>query len=256
MYHRVEPDPAGGDTRLCVPPRLFDTQLDWLSDHGYRPCSAADFADWFLGLKALPPGSVLITFDDGYAGLHEHALPRLSARQWPAAVFLLSGLIGQRDHWAADQSGTRGAHALLDRGQIAEMMLHGFEFHSHTRTHADLTTLDDAELQAQVSGSRQDLQDLLGTNVDSFAYPFGRGDDRVRRAVEAAGYRLAFSVRSGFNRSGADRLAVRRLDITGEDTRARFGRKLAMGSNDGSLSARLRYLAHRLGSAATGRALP
>jgi hypothetical protein len=78
----------------------------------------------------------------------------------------------------------------------------------------------------------------------------------VRSAVEAAGYRVAFSVQSGFNRPGADPLAVRRLDITGHDSGARFGRKVAMGTNDGSLGARLRYLAGRLGSAVTARTHP
>lgn len=256
MYHRVDALHARDERRLCVSPEQFDVQLSWLAAHGYRPCSLSDFRAWLDGVGMLPARSVLITFDDGYSGLHEHALPRLSARGWPAAVFVVSGLIGQRDDWTAAEFGSHSTHSLLSRVQIAEMARHGFSFHSHSRNHADLTVLGDAELQAQVRGSRQDLEDLLGAAVDAFAYPYGRMDDRVRSAVEAAGYRIAFSVRSGFNRAGADPYAVRRLDITGHDARSRFGHKVSVGTNDGSLVARLHYLAGRLGTAVYARARP
>lgn len=247
MYHRVDPQVGGRELGYSVTPRQFAAHLSWLADQGYRPCRVQAFADWLYGLAALPPRSVLITFDDGFAGLHEHALPLLSARRWPATVFLVSGLIGQRDYWTSAEFGTAGANALLDRTQIAAMARQGIEFHSHSRTHADLTALDDAALVEQVSGSRRELQDLLGQPIDCFAYPFGRHDARVRRAVEAAGYRLAFSVAPGFNRAGAAAaLQVRRLDITGHDGRTQFARKVRKGSNDGSLTSELRYLGGRM----------
>ncbi|GMV45425.1 MAG: polysaccharide deacetylase [Pseudomonadota bacterium] len=244
MYHRV--DPAADDPALCVAPRRFAAQMRWLADHGYRPCSHAAFRDWYLGLAALPPHAVLLTFDDGYAGLHEHVLPVLAARGWPAAVFLVSALIGAHDRWAAGADTRGGPRALLARAQIDEMARHGFDFQSHSRTHSDLTTLDAARLHEQVAGSRRELEDLLGRAVDGFAYPYGRCDEAARAAVAQAGYRIAYSVRSGFNRPGGDALAVRRLDITGGDKPARFGRKVAMGTNDGSWQGRMRYLAARL----------
>lgn len=245
MYHRVDTPGLDDASGYCVTPRQFAAHLDWLSARDYRPCTIRAFERWSNGEAALPPRSVLITFDDGFAGLHEHALPLLAGRGWPATVFLVSGLIGQRDIWTSKEFGAAGAHGLLDRLQIAEMARHSFEFHSHSRTHPDLTRLADNDLVQQLDGSRQELQDLLGSAVDYFAYPFGRNDARVRDRVAAAGYRLAFGVDPGFNRPGAGAFAVRRLDITGGDTRARFGRKVAMGTNDGSLGYRLRYLADR-----------
>jgi len=254
MYHRVDPDVGGSAGAAfaaraagayCVTPRQFGSHLAWLAEHGYRPCTVAAFDRWFNGDATLPPRSVLITFDDGFAGLHTHALPLLKARGWPATVFLVSALIGQRDYWTSLEFGSAGSHALLDRVQIDEMVRHGIEFHSHSRTHADLTQLADDELAAQVHGSRQDLQQLLGRAVDYFAYPFGRADARVRAAVELAGYRLAFSVSPGFNRAGAQALDLRRLDITAGDRQARFGRKVSLGSNDGSLHQQFRYLVRR-----------
>lgn len=246
MYHRIDPPAVGDRGGYCVAPRQFAAQLDWLAAHDYRPCTIGAFDRWFHGVSPLPPRSVLITFDDGFAGLHQHAMPLLAARGWPATVFLVSGLIGQHDLWTSKEFGTAGSSPLLNKTQISEMTRHGFEFHSHSRAHPDLTALNDHDLESQILGSRQDLQDLLGTSVDYFAYPFGRFDVRVRDVIQAAGYRLAFSVNPGFNRAGREALAVRRLDILGADSRASFGRKLTMGTNDGSLGNQLRYLARRL----------
>ena len=248
MYHRVEPAVAPAEVAYGVSRERFAAHLEWLADHGWRPCTLRAFDAWFAGRDSLPERSVLITFDDGFAGLHEHVLPLLAARGWPATVFLVSGLIGRRDTWMSRQRGEMARHALLDRGQIAEMAAAGIEFHSHSVSHLDLTEMDDAALRNQVSGSRAALQDLLGTTVDFFAYPFDRHDERVRGAVQAAGYRLAFSVDPGFNRPAQDAFAVRRLDITGQDTPPRFGRKVALGSNDGSAGAKWRYLVARIGA--------
>lgn len=252
MYHRVD-DRQAGDDALTVSPQQFSAHLDWLAENGYAPCRIADFDAWHMSGKTLPERSVLITFDDGYMGLHEHALPALATRGWPATVFLVSGLIGRHDGWRRSEPGARNAERLLDRPRIQEMTAHGLEFHSHSRNHADLTTLDSEHLLQEVQGSRADLEDMLGRSVDYFAYPYGRFDERVQRAVTAAGYRLAFSVRSGFNHPGADRLAIRRLDIAAGDSRTQFGRKLSLGTNDGSLLAGARYLADRLKARLTTR---
>lgn len=241
MYHRVDRSVDAGDRRYAVSAALFAEQMAWLSDHDWQPCSMAAFAAWHQGEAPLPARSVLITFDDGFSGVHEHVMPELCARGWPATVFLVSSLIGGKDTWMSSEPGPRGRHALLDRHHIAEMSGKGFDFHSHSAGHADLTQLVDHELVAQVAGSRLALQDLLGTAVEHFAYPFGRHDERVRAAVVQAGYELGFSVNPGFNRPRGDGLAVRRLDVTGYDTPARFGRKLTYGSNDGSWAQPWRY---------------
>lgn len=247
MYHRVETTLAAPERRYAVTAAQFAAHLDWLAAHGWQPCTMAAFMAWQLDGAALPARSVLITFDDGFAGLHTHVLPQLARRGWPATVFLVSALIGGHEGWLAREQQASGApHALLSAAQIAEMAAAGIEFHSHSRHHARLTELDDERLADEVAGSRAELQLLLGKPVEAIAYPYGGVDERVRQAVARAGYRLAFSVEPGFNRAAGPALGVRRLDITGFDTPARFGRKLNLGTNDGSLAYQLRYVGRRL----------
>lgn len=247
MYHRVESVIRPSERRYAVTAAQFAGQLDWLAAHGWQPCTLAAFMAWYLDGASLPDRSVLITFDDGFAGLHTHVLPQLARRRWPATVFLVSALTGGHEGWLAREQQAAGTpHALLSAAQIAEMASAGFEFHSHSRHHARLTELDDPHLADEVAGSRAELQQLLGTPVEAIAYPYGGVDERVRQAVQRAGYRLGFSVDPGFNRAAGPALAVRRLDITGFDTPARFGRKLSLGTNDGSLAYQLRYVGRRL----------
>jgi peptidoglycan/xylan/chitin deacetylase (PgdA/CDA1 family) len=90
IYHRVlhapdpllpeEPDAAG-----------FAQQLDLLGDHfTVLPLREAVAR---LARHSLPPRSVCITFDDGYANNCDVAAPLLSARGMPATVFVAPGFL-------------------------------------------------------------------------------------------------------------------------------------------------------------------
>jgi hypothetical protein len=63
-----------------------------------------------------------------------------------------------------------------------------FEIGAHGLTHRILTRLDDRNLEREVFEGRRWLEDLLGRPVDTFCYPKGRHDVRVRRAVVRCGY--------------------------------------------------------------------
>jgi peptidoglycan/xylan/chitin deacetylase (PgdA/CDA1 family) len=229
--------------------------MDALRGEGMRAVSLDAFRGWLDGGAALPDGSFLLTFDDGFLGVHEHAAPVLERLGWPATVFLVSGLLGGRDDWTRTENPSGATHPLMARRHVRELGGRGFAFHSHTRSHRDLTRLEPPDLAAELAGSRADLEDLLGKPVDSIAYPFGRYDEGVLNAARAAGYRTGFSTQPGFNRNGIDRFRIRRLDVFGTDTPAVLLRKVRLGSNDGSLAAVVRYFGGRIAArAGVGRA--
>jgi peptidoglycan/xylan/chitin deacetylase (PgdA/CDA1 family) len=184
--------------------------------------------------------------------VREHALPVLEALGWPFSVFLVSDLIGAADEWTRSSNPAGVTYPLLDRDEIRDMQGHGVSFHSHTRSHASLPTLDDSQLADQLAGSRAALAELLGREVSYLAYPFGHVDERVAAATRAAGYRAAFSTQPGFNRRDVDRFRIRRIDVFGTDTPAMLLRKIRLGSNDGSLGHAGRYYLSRLTSRIRG----
>jgi peptidoglycan/xylan/chitin deacetylase (PgdA/CDA1 family) len=246
MYHRVGRSRNDWESRYCISPQGFAGHMRELADRDMSPCTLEEFFSWLDGKRELPKGSFLLTFDDGFLGVYEHAAPVLRELGWPATVFLVSGLIGARDEWCRGRNPSGAAHPLLAPEHIAAMQDMGFCFHSHTRLHPDLTTLSDDDLAAELKDSCRELENLLGTRVTCLAYPYGRYDDRVLAAARAAGYQAAFSTQPGFNRRGVDPFRIRRLDVFGTDTPAMLFRKVFFGSNDGSWSQPLRYYANRV----------
>lgn len=245
LYHRIGDAANEWEHKLAVRPAAFAAQMRRLSDQGYRACSVDAFVNWLEGKGELPAGSFLLTFDDGFLDVHEHARPVLRDLGWPATVFLVARCVGERDLWTAGENPSGRTHPLLGPGEIREMAREGFSFQSHSLSHADLTTLSDERLDEELAGARRDLERLVGTPVAHLAYPYGRYDERVREAAIRSGYRAAFTVQPGFNRCGLDPFRIRRLDVFGWDTPSTLLRKIRLGSNDGSLVASARYALRR-----------
>ena len=246
MYHRIGTTHNDRESRYCIPPNRFATHMHRLSALGMRACSLTDFFTWLEQEQALPEGSFLLTFDDGFLGVYEHAAAVLQELGWPATVFLVSRLIGRENEWCKTENPGGATYPLLAPEHITAMRKIGFSFQSHTRLHADLTTLSEDTLEEELAGSRQDLEDMLGEQVRYLAYPYGRLNDHVISATRAAGYEAAFSTQPGFNRPGVDRYQVRRLDILGIDSPTMLARKVFYGSNDGSWQQTLRYYRARI----------
>lgn len=84
--------------------------------------------------------------------------------------------------------------ATLDWETLGAMQRAGLTIGSHTHTHALLTREDDATIGEELLRSRLELEAGLGAPVRHFAYPDGRFDKRVVRAVAAAGYRYGYTI--------------------------------------------------------------
>jgi peptidoglycan/xylan/chitin deacetylase (PgdA/CDA1 family) len=248
MYHRVGEAHNAWESRYAISAACFAAQMRALAVKGYRAVDVEAFLDWLEGGPSLPQGAMLITFDDGFRGVRDHALPVLEDLGWPLTVFLVSDLIGERDLWTRSSNPSGQTYPLLDEEEIHDMQQRGVSFHSHTRSHASLPTLEDAQLTDQLAGSREKLTQLLGREVRYIAYPFGHVDERVEAATRTAGYRAAFSTQPGFNRREVNRFRIRRIDVFGADTPTLLLRKIKLGSNDGSLGHAARYYLYRLKS--------
>jgi peptidoglycan/xylan/chitin deacetylase (PgdA/CDA1 family) len=249
MYHRVGDAHNAWEARYAISPKRFAAHMRMLARQGYYAVDINSVVNWLEGGPALPEGAFLLTFDDGFLGVHNHAWPVLRTLDWPFTVFLVADCIGGQDRWTRTSNPSGTTYPLLGAAHIHAMHAEGVSFHSHTRSHASLPKLDDVGLADELTGSRVMLAEMLGRPVDYIAYPFGHLDERVEAATQSAGYRAAFSTQPGFNRRDVNRFRIRRLDIFGTDTPAMLLRKIRLGSNDGSLGHAARYYWNQL----TGR---
>ena len=98
-FHRVldpgDPQWDGADPLWTVSQTFFAQCLDFFVKN-YRVVSLADVLAAREGTRPLPPWPLLITFDDGWADTRNYALPELQQRGLPAALFAVTGAIGDR----------------------------------------------------------------------------------------------------------------------------------------------------------------
>jgi peptidoglycan/xylan/chitin deacetylase (PgdA/CDA1 family) len=194
MYHHVGPLQSRVFPGISVSSDLFERHIQWLVRRGYVGIRPADWLAWCREGKALPMKPVLLSFDDAYADIADYALPVLQRYGFGAAVFVTTSYVGKTNVW--DEAKGWGTLRLMTAEQIRTWATQGIEFGAHTRTHPNLTKLSPAQLQEEVVGSRDDLAALLGTRVISFAYPYGRYNERVRKCVREI-FDLAFVTHSG-----------------------------------------------------------
>jgi peptidoglycan/xylan/chitin deacetylase (PgdA/CDA1 family) len=246
MYHQVEISGASRNPPYVIAPDRFRQHIRALRGAGYKLCPLTDFCAWLNHRADLPGNAALLTFDDGYAGVFQHAFPFLAAEAIPFAVFVVSSEVGSEDRWLGWKRSESGRYPLMARRDLAQLARAGVGIGSHSRHHPDLCVLKPQELDDEISGSRRELEDMLGLEINCFAYPYGRLNDSIRGRVADAGYTCAFTTQCGFNSRAQDPLTIRRIDVYGTDTPRMLLRKIRYGTNDGSLLTTARYYGSRL----------
>ncbi|WP_442754058.1 polysaccharide deacetylase family protein [Methylocystis sp. JAN1] len=99
MFHRVRPDPREAfapNAGLEVTPGFLDQLLIHLRTQGYDIISLDAALDFLRKGKAPPKPLVVLTFDDGYRDLVEHALPILERHAAPFTAYVTAGFADRR----------------------------------------------------------------------------------------------------------------------------------------------------------------
>lgn len=224
MYHQVAPRPAETFRKYTVTPRAFAAQMAWLALAGYAPVTLDRLVEARGGGRALPPRAVVITFDDGFQGCADYAVPVLRARGFTAVFFIVAGLVGGTSAWLLAERGVE--LAMMGWPTIRALDAAGFQIGAHTMSHPRLAGLAPADCRRELGDSRRRLEDELGRAVRHMAYPFGSYDEAARAAAAEAGYRSACSVRIGLSPAGDDPLALRRVPVLGQDSLLDFACRL------------------------------
>ena len=202
MYHVIQAAPPGAPfPGLYVIAADFAAQMHALAAAGYHAVTMNEvWENWRHGAP-LPKGKpIVISFDNGYASQFTAALPVLRSMGWVGVENLqLSGL-------PPSQGG-------LSRRQVRLMIRDGWELDTQGYSHADLITLDAAQLRFQVAVARRRLRERYHVAVDWFCYPSGHYDASVIAAVRAAGFRGSTTVTKGWASPREDPYTLPRLEV-------------------------------------------
>lgn len=185
-YHRI------GDSgrSLNVAEDDFTRQLRFLGRR-YRLGLLRDFPQ---------ERTVVLTFDDVYVSTAE-ALLRASA---VGTIFPVPKYVGGRSEWDGDS-----ARPLADWDTLAALRDRGFELGNHTFSHADLSMNDSPEEEI--------IQGAAEWEPVTFAYPFGRYDQRAVDTLQGLGYRAGVTTATGIATEKSPRLELPRLKVSYSD---------------------------------------
>ncbi len=205
-YHRVDQ----GTGRMTLSAASLAQQFEWLASNGYRVVRLQDLQGFLAGRQALPPRSVVLTFDDGYESHHRLVLPLLKQHGFHATVFLYTDFVGGSD--------------ALSWSQMQDMVASGLvDIQAHSKTHASLIERrpdeNDARhrqrLETEVRVPREQIERRLNQPVLSFAYPYGDANETVLELLGLHRYRFGVTVYPGGNPFYAQPLMLRRVMIFG-----------------------------------------
>jgi peptidoglycan/xylan/chitin deacetylase (PgdA/CDA1 family) len=96
-YHRVVEDfghSAGRTTpSMLIGRPMLERHLDWIGRR-FRPASLDEVGARLGNGAGMGKPLAAVTFDDGYRDVYHHAFPLLKRKGIPAALFVVSGLVG------------------------------------------------------------------------------------------------------------------------------------------------------------------
>ncbi|MBF0500931.1 MAG: polysaccharide deacetylase family protein [Candidatus Riflebacteria bacterium] len=198
MYHKIPKAPPQSRHRTWVSADMFERHLRFLRRHGYQSITMRDvkaFIDGTRPLSDFPAKPVMITFDDGYMDNYENAFPLMRRYGFTGLIFCMGDTLLRDNAW--DHSPTEASAPLMTIPQIREMCDAGFEIGAHTLSHPHLTEIGAESARREIAESRLKLEEVLGTSILSFAYPYGEYDDRTVELVREAGFYSAFATSTG-----------------------------------------------------------
>ena len=233
MYHQVDDmPPSGAPLRgMTVSSQRFAQHMRFLKTWGFQGLSMRDLEPYLNG--SLSGRVVGITFDDGYANTHTNALPILRQFGYTATCYAVSHHIGGHNQW--DAASGMATKALMDIPAWREWVAAGMDVGSHTCDHIDLSQSDEATVRHQIQRSKSELEQMLGTEVRHFCYPYGRFLPEHPAWVQQAGYVTATTTQRGRVQSalGPAAFTLPRVLVNHRSTWAHMALKLFTGYEEG-----------------------
>ena len=197
---------------LFTPPDVFDRQMKYLKDNGYRVISPENVLAFLEYRRQIPRKSVLITIDDGYKSVYDIAVPILKKYGYTATIFVYTNYVGI-------------SKKALSWDDLRELKSYGFTIGSHTVSHADLTKKMPDEtpdayyrrIRKELSLSKKIIDRQLDQDTLSLSFPYGRQNPGVMKIAKSVGYKLAVTVDRGGNPFFTNPLALNRDMILKKD---------------------------------------
>lgn len=204
MYHSV------GDNNefFTVPADEFERQMRYLSDNKFNVISLRQLFEILKNGRPFKRKTIVVTFDDGYEDNYLNGYPILKKYNFPATIFVSTAKIGEA---VRARNGTE--LKVLSNGEIKEMSGNGLiHFGSHSHNHIKLASLGAADIDKEITESKNILEAMLTGKIFSIAYPSGRINELVKDRASKQ-FELGCGVKRGRVLEGGDMFDMKRNSV-------------------------------------------
>jgi peptidoglycan/xylan/chitin deacetylase (PgdA/CDA1 family)/glycosyltransferase involved in cell wall biosynthesis len=223
-YHKVvESSSEAGKHGIYVTRENFDWQIGYLKKKGFVTLTFRDYANLTEEQKKYGK-YIFLTFDDGYEDNYRVAFPILKKYGFKATIFLVAGK--DTNEWDRAKSSEPEVR-LLSGEEIQEMKKYGIEFGPHSLTHPDLTKIEPEQAKREIIESKKKIEEIIGDEVITFAYPYGKLNQELKETVREAGYEFGIATDSGSAALGEDWFEIRRIILFPKTGKRSFKRKVS-----------------------------
>jgi peptidoglycan/xylan/chitin deacetylase (PgdA/CDA1 family) len=241
MYHHI--NPHQGDM-VTVTPGVFEDQMKYIRDSGYRTLSIDEFVLYLSGSLTVEEKAVVVTFDDGWLDNYIYALPVIKKYHIKAAIFVVTDRVERASEGVTALSLPIPTHGeskeLIKRGKeeqvtltwglMHEMAETGLvEFYSHTRSHRKCDRLSKEELIPELEESKKVIEERLRRPCPYLCWPYGKYGSTAAEVAKEAGYKALFTTSHGVMVPGSDPFAIKRIVV--KDKRGWFKRRMVIYTN-------------------------
>ncbi|MGL5582883.1 MAG: polysaccharide deacetylase family protein [Cetobacterium sp.] len=228
MYHRVIKDESEkGVHGTYVTVKQFDEQMKYLKNKGYETITFEDLLNNKYKQRFDKDKKwIMLTFDDGYKDNYENAFPILKKYQFKGIIYILDGV--KYNKWDVDdKNNPEKEFPLMNVEELLEMQKYGIEFGGHTSTHPKLAELSLENVKKEIILSKNNIENLVGKELLSFAYPYGSLNEDVKKIAQESGYQFAVATDSGSITFSDDLFEIRRVGIFPTNNLFNFKRKVS-----------------------------
>lgn len=157
---------------------------------------------------------VALTFDDGYACLHDIVMPILKAENATATVYINTGWMSENERkFSHPDLGHYPGELFLTWDEVKKLEQSGWEIGSHGVDHIDLTKHSNDKIQSELICSKTAIEKKLQKNCNHFAYTFGKHSKKLQRYVAQVGYHYAAAGHHATVNKKNNNFALPRLNI-------------------------------------------
>lgn len=178
----------------------FQRQMSFIQKKGFSVINFWNLDDIASCKKIVPSKPIILTFDS-YRENAAVASPILQQYGFTGVFFV------QTNEKLPD------GRPAMELSEAKALSIRGYEIGSASHTRPKMNLLSEEEIQEEIRLSKELLGKATGGRVQTFAYPHGYCNEKIKAVVKEAGYRYAVTIDGGRKILWSDFYKIRRIQI-------------------------------------------